>query len=146
MRRTLGSDKAPTILLPQEWLAGALPQALSVKDATPYYLLPYCTEKPNEPSSIGLWQQVYERAGLKLSVQASGCCSMFGTYGHETKNVWHFCGDLQTVLGAACEKLNASGRLLADGYSCRSQVKRQDGVTVLHPLQALLAVVRNVAA
>ncbi|RMO84569.1 hypothetical protein ALQ34_04557 [Pseudomonas syringae pv. maculicola] len=35
---------------------------------------------------------------------------------------------------------------MADGYSCRSQVKRQDGVTVLHPLQALLAVVRNVAA
>jgi Fe-S oxidoreductase len=40
-------------------------------------------------------------------------------------------------------KLNTSGRLLADGYSCRSQVKRKEGVTILHPLQALLAVVRE---
>jgi len=41
------------------------------------------------------------------------------------------------------EKFNRSGRLLADGYSCRSQVKRKDGATILHPLQALLAVVRG---
>ncbi|EGH35426.1 FAD linked oxidase, partial [Pseudomonas syringae pv. japonica str. M301072] len=34
------------------------------------------------------------------------------------------------------------GRLVADGYSCRSQVKRQDGKVVKHPLQVLLERVR----
>ena len=82
---TLGA-KVTIVLLPQEWLAGALPQTQSVKDAALYYFLPHCTEKTNEPNSIGLWQQVYERMGLNLQVQASGCCGMSGTYGHETKN------------------------------------------------------------
>ncbi|WP_443691535.1 D-2-hydroxyglutarate dehydrogenase YdiJ [Pseudomonas protegens] len=144
--KTLGSDKTPTVLLPQEWLAGALPQAQSVKDTAPYYFLPHCTEKTNEPSSICLWQQIYERMGLKLSVQASGCCGMSSTYGHETKNA-HTSGVIYKQSWAPLvTKFNASGRLLADGYSCRSQVKRQDGITVLHPLHALLAVVRDATA
>jgi FAD/FMN-containing dehydrogenase/Fe-S oxidoreductase len=141
--KTLGSDNAPTVLLPQEWLVGALPQAQSVKDAAPYYFLPHCTEKTNEPSSIGLWQQVYERMGLKLSVQASGCCGMSGTYGHETQNAKMSDIIYGQSWSPLVEKFNRSGRLLADGYSCRSQVKRKDGVTILHPLQALLAVVRE---
>jgi len=51
-----------------------------------YYFLPHCTEKTNEPGSIGLWQQIFERMGLNLQVQASGCCGMSGTYGHESQN------------------------------------------------------------
>jgi Fe-S oxidoreductase len=141
--KTLGGDKAPTVLLPQEWLAGALPQAQRVKDAAPYYFFPHCTEKTNEPSSIGLWQQVYERMGLQLNVQASGCCGMSGTYGHETQNAKMSDIIYGQSWSPLVEKFNRSGRLLADGYSCRSQVKRKDGVTILHPLQALLAVVRE---
>lgn len=141
--KTLGSDKAPDVRLPQEWLADVLPPAQSLKDADTYYFLPHCTEKTNEPSSIGLWQQVYERMGLKLSVQASGCCGMSGTYGHETQNA----KTSDIIYGQSwrplVEKLNRSGRLLADGYSCRSQVKRKEGMTILHPLQALLSVLRE---
>ncbi len=144
--KTLGSEKAPTVLLPQEWLASTLQQTQRVKDAAPYYFLPHCTEKTNEPNSTGLWQQVYERMGLNLQVQASGCCGMSGTYGHETKNAGTSVVIYKQSWAPLVKKFNASGRLLADGYSCRSQVKRQDGVAVLHPLQALLAVVRNVAA
>jgi FAD/FMN-containing dehydrogenase/Fe-S oxidoreductase len=141
--KTLGSDHAPTVLLPQEWLAGVLPQAQGVKDAAPYYFLPHCTEKTNEPNSIGLWQEIYERIGLSLKVQASGCCGMSGTYGHETQNAKTSAVIYSQSWGPLVEKFNQSGRLLADGYSCRSQVKRKDGVTVLHPLQALLAVMRK---
>jgi hypothetical protein len=39
-----------------------------------------------------------------------------------------------------------SGTLLADGYSCRSQAKLVDGVRLPHPVQALLAAIRNPAA
>jgi FAD/FMN-containing dehydrogenase/Fe-S oxidoreductase len=141
--KTLGTDKAPAVLLPQEWLADVLPQSDEVKEGETYYFLPHCTEKTNEPGSVALWQQIYERMGLNLQVQASGCCGMSGTYGHETQNT----KTSDIIYGQSwrplIEKFNRSGRLLADGYSCRSQVKRKDGVTILHPLQALLAVVRE---
>jgi len=38
-----------------------------------------------------------------------------------------------------------AGTLLADGYSCRSQVKLVDGVRLRHPIQALLDHVRTSA-
>ncbi|WP_458127717.1 D-2-hydroxyglutarate dehydrogenase YdiJ [Pseudomonas sp. Z2-11] len=144
--KTLGSSKAPTVLLPQEWLSRTVQQIPSAKDAAPYYFLPHCTEKTNEPSSIGLWQQIYGRMGLSLQIQPSGCCGMSGTYGHEAKNVGTSEVIYKQSWAPLVTKFNASGRLLADGYSCRSQVKRQDGVTVLHPLQALLSVVRKTTA
>ena len=143
--KTLGSDQIPTVLLPQEWLADVLPSSNAIKETDTYYFLPHCTEKTNEPASIGLWQQIYARMGLKLQVQASGCCGMSGTYGHETQNAKTSDVIYRQSWGPLVEKFNRSGRLLADGYSCRSQVKRKDGATILHPLQALLAVVREVA-
>jgi FAD/FMN-containing dehydrogenase/Fe-S oxidoreductase len=144
--KTLGSDQSPTVLLPQEWLADVLPSSNAIKETDTYYFLPHCTEKTNEPGSIGLWQQIYARVGLKLQVQASGCCGMSGTYGHETQNAKTSDVIYSQSWGPLVEKFNRSGRLLADGYSCRSQVKRKDGATILHPLQALLAVVRDVAS
>ncbi|AKV10024.1 membrane protein [Pseudomonas fluorescens NCIMB 11764] len=142
--KTLGSDQIPTVLLPQEWLADVLPSSNAIKDTDPYYFLPHCTEKTNEPGSIGLWQQIYARVGLKLQVQAIGCCGMSGTYGHETQNAKTSDVIYSQSWGPLVEKFNQSGRLLADGYSCRSQVKRKHGATILHPLQALLAVVRGI--
>jgi FAD/FMN-containing dehydrogenase/Fe-S oxidoreductase len=141
--KTLGTDQAPAVLLPQEWLVEVLPQSDEAKEGETYYFLSHCTEKTNEPGSVAFWQQIYERMGLKLQVQASGCCGMSGTYGHEAQNAKTSDVIYGQSWGPLVEKFNRSGRLLADGYSCRSQVKRKDGVTILHPLQALLAVVRN---
>lgn len=144
--KTLEAAKTPSVLLAQEWLVNALPQSAALKEAEPYHFLPHCTEKTNEPGSIGLWQKIFERAGLKLQVQASGCCGMSGTYGHETRNA----ATSDTIYGQSwkllIQKFNQSGRVVADGYSCRSQVKRQEGTTVLHPLQVLLSRLREVEA
>ncbi|MEX0386898.1 hypothetical protein [Spiribacter onubensis] len=38
------------------------------------------------------------------------------------------------------------GRLLATGYSCRSQVRRLSGRELPHPLQGLLALIRETHA
>ena len=70
---------------------------------------------------------------------------MSGTYGHETRNVDSSRKIYEQSWGPLIDKHGADGNLLADGYSCRSQVKRMDGKTVLHPLQALLAHVRGTA-
>lgn len=141
--KTLGPDDTPTVLLPQEWLAQALPAVDLPSTGEVYQLLPHCTEKTNEPGSISHWQQVFGRLGASLQVLASGCCGMSGTYGHEARNV----ATSKIIYGQSWQPLLAryqpGGNLLADGYSCRSQVKREEGHTVRHPLQALLEFVRK---
>jgi FAD/FMN-containing dehydrogenase/Fe-S oxidoreductase len=141
--KTLGQEQAPTVLLPQEWLAQVLPQTEQPGTGGVYQLLPHCTEKTNEPNSITHWQQVFSRLGATLQVLASGCCGMSGTYGHEARNV----ATSKVIYGQSWQPLLAryqgTGNLLADGYSCRSQVKREEGHTVRHPLQALLEHVRK---
>ncbi|WP_313325937.1 D-2-hydroxyglutarate dehydrogenase YdiJ [Pseudomonas qingdaonensis] len=138
-RKTLGNDGAPTVALPQEWLVSVLPESAAVVDEEVYQFLPHCTEKTNEPAAIALWQKVFERMGLKLQVLASGCCGMSGTYGHETRNVATSAIIYQQSWQPIVARHGQGGRLLADGYSCRSQVKRQEGQGLQHPLEVLLA-------
>lgn len=141
--KVLESEQLPSVMLPQEWLAAQLEDATPQASDETWYFLPHCTEKTNEPGSVGLWQKVFARSGMTLEVLASGCCGMSGTYGHETRNV----ATSETIYRQSWQPLvaryGADDRLLADGYSCRSQVKRQDGKQVRHPLQILLERVRN---
>jgi hypothetical protein len=61
---------------------------------------------------------------------------MVGTYGHEAEH-----RDMSEHLYGLNRKGHvATGQegLLATAYSCRSQVKRLDGVGLRHPAQALL--------
>jgi len=72
-------------------------------------------------------------------VLASGCCGMAGTYGHEAR---HRATSERIYALSWQEKVTAygkQGRLLATGYSCRSQAKLIDGVRLQHPAQALLS-------
>ena len=141
--KTLGVGNAPEVALPQEWLARALPQAKAGVAGETWQFLPHCTEKTNAPSSIDAWRQVFQKMGCTLEVLASGCCGMSGTYGHEARNL----KTSQVIYAQSWQPLvvrhGAGGRLLADGYSCRSQVKRLDGEVLRHPLQALLAQLRK---
>lgn len=135
---------APEVHLIQEWLCKILPDTkIDVRPTAIYNLLAHCTEKTNAPATITQWEKVFERFGLKLSVLTAGCCGMSGTYGHETRNVDSSRKIYELSWGPLIDKHGGSGNLLADGYSCRSQVKRMDGKLVLHPLQALLAHVRG---
>ena len=78
----------PPVLLPQEWLAKALPNTAAEEAPTASYrLLAHCTEKTNATAATALWGQVFRQAGLHLTTQATGCCGMSGTYGHEARNM-----------------------------------------------------------
>ncbi|SDS22307.1 FAD/FMN-containing dehydrogenase [Halopseudomonas litoralis] len=137
--------KLPNVRLIQEWLLEVLPQP--EEDAgeieCSYQLLAHCTEKTTAPASVGQWQAVFERLGLGLSVLATGCCGMSGTYGHETRNLKTSKTIYAQSWGRLIAQHESTDNLLADGYSCRSQVKRMEGKTIAHPLQALLAYVRE---
>ncbi|MFK8333046.1 FAD-binding and (Fe-S)-binding domain-containing protein [Pseudomonas sp. BJa5] len=129
-----GLGDCPKVALPQEWLMDVLPEQPARKPAS-YRLMAHCTEKTNVPASTRQWEQVFARLGLKLVTEATGCCGMSGTYGHEARNQ-----DTSKVIfeQSWAGKLDKEGEALATGYSCRSQVKRQADRTLRHPLEALL--------
>lgn len=148
-RRVVSPQDLPEVLLPQEWLAAAMPAMDGEAGATASYrLLAHCTEATNVPASVGLWQQVFAKAGLELQELAVGCCGMSGTYGHQTRNrrTSEAIFELSWSRALSRDAPHASATLLATGYSCRSQVRRLRGQAVHHPLQALLDHLRSAQA
>ncbi|WP_456270044.1 FAD-binding oxidoreductase [Kushneria sp. AK178] len=146
---TLGRDAVPEVLLPQEWLLAMAATLAPASTGTPtgsgirYRLLSHCTERTNAPGSAKAWQQIFDAFGLELELVPTGCCGMSGTYGHEARNL----ETSRIIYSQSWQPLVESGddqtRLLATGYSCRSQVKRFSNVTLEHPLQALLTHLRS---
>ncbi|MBR0846399.1 FAD-binding oxidoreductase [Bradyrhizobium diazoefficiens] len=138
------ADRPPPVLLLQEWLArrcNAVPRTSGAGDE--FLLLPHCSERSLALSSLRDWQAAFEAAGATLRVLPSGCCGMAGTYGHEAAHR----ATSEQIYGMSWAHHVAewaqTGRLLATGYSCRSQVKIMDGRRLLHPAEALLTLLRR---
>jgi FAD/FMN-containing dehydrogenase/Fe-S oxidoreductase len=102
-----------------------------------FKLFAHCTEKTALPTTEKSWQQIYSAAGLKLDVVAVGCCGMAGTYGHEVQNQTNSRAlyDLSWQQHVTQHQVE---NILVTGFSCRSQVKRYEGMKPSHPLQQLL--------
>lgn len=140
--RSVLGDAAPAVRLPQEWLHEALAgrkPCVSAEDD--FYLLPHCTERTNAAAAVNAWKAVFAALGARLDILSSGCCGMAGTYGHEAAN-----RDMSERIyamswGPLVNRAADAGRLLATGYSCRSQVKLVDRVALRHPVQALAGLV-----
>ncbi|MDF2180723.1 FAD-binding and (Fe-S)-binding domain-containing protein [Neptuniibacter sp. CAU 1671] len=130
------------VQLLQEWLVEHLDRLAPFKgdiaQGAGFKLLAHCTEKTTAAPSIRQWQQVFEAAGLSLSVEAVGCCGMSGTYGHETANLDTSRRIYDLSWSPLVNDEAVRPQLVATGYSCRSQVKRLDQQQIPHPLQALL--------
>nr|WP_288453170.1 FAD-binding and (Fe-S)-binding domain-containing protein [uncultured Pseudomonas sp.] len=136
--RKIAGLACPEVLLPQEWLLKALDgQPKLPAKSVAFRLLGHCTEKTNAAPSAAMWVKVFEQAGLQVSAEATGCCGMSGTYGHEARNL----ETSRTIFAQSWEPALNSGAAaepLATGYSCRSQVARLKSATLRHPIQALL--------
>jgi len=139
--KVLPDMELPDVQLLQEWLAAQAPHleslGLELADGD-FRLLSHCTERTNAAASIGQWQQVFKSLGQTLSHQNTGCCGMAGTYGHEAANLETSAKIYRMSWGEVIANEANSERLLATGYSCRSQVKRMDQKQLPHPAQALL--------
>ncbi|GAB2596988.1 D-2-hydroxyglutarate dehydrogenase YdiJ [Nitrincola alkalisediminis] len=139
------SDTLPKVQLIQEWLADAL-GSVSFKADLPqkhFKLMPHCTEKTSAAPSIRQWQTIFQSLGQTLDVVSVGCCGMAGTFGHETENYRLSRQIYSLSWSEVVNKPDSEATLLATGYSCRSQVKRLDQQSLLHPAQALLAVLQK---
>ena len=144
-KKILGTN-APKVQLIQEWLAGqqeTLRTQAQQFGTGDYALLAHCTEKTNAVSSIKDWQQVFAALNQTLKVIETGCCGMAGTYGHEAINVDTSKKIYQLSWADVVNNPVNKDRLTATGYSCRSQAKRIDDVKLPHPLQVLLAQIKQ---
>lgn len=139
----LGAEgKGFRVQLLQEYLSEKLPelqvQAARPPAAGPLRLFGHCTEKTEAVKSQEQWRSVFKSFGLELDLQATGCCGMCGVYGHESEHYEESRGVFQMswaprLTGAA----TARELVLAQGHSCRSQVKRFSGFVPRHPIEAL---------
>ncbi|NHN37738.1 FAD-binding oxidoreductase [Pseudomaricurvus alcaniphilus] len=139
-KKLLG-DKAPRVELLQEWLAGAsehLGQQAANFSQGEFKLLAHCTEKTNAAASIKDWHTVFSALGQTLQNVDVGCCGMAGTYGHETRNRDTSRKIYELSWSEVVSAPDNQGKLMATGYSCRSQAKRFDAAQLPHPLQVLL--------
>ncbi|ATJ81919.1 FAD-binding and (Fe-S)-binding domain-containing protein [Halomonas beimenensis] len=148
--KALGEAAVPEVKLLPEWLserlagerASRVPDGVRLDDPG-YRLLAHCTEKTNAPGTPRAWQRIFAAFGLELEVVATGCCGMSGTYGHEARNLATSKAIYAQSWQPRVEDPANAGRLLATGYSCRSQARRLSDAALPHPLQGLLEVLRR---
>ncbi|MCA2413130.1 D-2-hydroxyglutarate dehydrogenase YdiJ [Vibrio chemaguriensis] len=127
-----------TVYTAHEWLVDTLNEwpAVRASDEEPWYLMAHCTEKTKIPETEKSWQSIFHHFGLKLHVIPAGCCGMAGTFGHEVDKK-STSEDIYQLSWKPNIKNLPTERVLATGYSCRSQVKRFEGEVVRHPVQVL---------
>lgn len=107
------------------------------QDPTPWYLFAHCTEKTMLPNAEKEWQEIFAYLGLILESAQVGCCGMAGTFGHEADKKDDSLKIYNLSWKPKLKELPIE-RCLVTGYSCRSQVARNEHQRVLHPVQALL--------
>ncbi|MDV5085807.1 FAD-binding and (Fe-S)-binding domain-containing protein [Vibrio diabolicus] len=127
-----------TVYTAHEWLVDTLNEwpVVRASDEEPWYLMAHCTEKTKIPQTEKSWQSIFHHFGLKLHVIPAGCCGMAGTFGHEVDKKSTSEAIYQLSWKPNIKNLPTE-RVLATGYSCRSQVKRFEGEVVRHPVQVL---------
>jgi Fe-S oxidoreductase len=81
--------------------------------------------------------EVLRRAGIDFDVLDSGCCGMAGSFGFEAEHydVSIACGE--RVLLPAVRNRDPDTVVIADGFSCREQIRQQTGTRALHLAEVL---------
>jgi Fe-S oxidoreductase len=74
--------------------------------------------------------------GLEIKEIDSGCCGMAGSFGYEHGHFEISAGLANRVLIPSA-RADPEARLVAPGFSCRSQLHGLAGLTALHPMQVL---------
>lgn len=136
-------SQAPPVLLIQEWLVNQTDAlAAAHTEAGDYKLLAHCTEKTNAAAATKAWHSVFGQLGMGCQELAVGCCGMSGTFGHERDNLETSKTIYQLSWQEVVENSEQQSQLMATGYSCRSQAKRESNVQLPHPVQVILSHLR----
>ncbi|GAB3465626.1 FAD-binding and (Fe-S)-binding domain-containing protein [Streptomonospora sediminis] len=82
-------------------------------------------------------RRLMERAGIDGSVLESGCCGLAGNFGFEAEHYDVSKAVGERVLLPAVREADPGTLVLADGFSCRTQIDQEAGRPALHLAQAL---------
>jgi len=86
---------------------------------------------------------VYDQLGLDYELLDSGCCGMAGSFGFEPHKYVLSQKIGERVLLPAVRRTDAETLLIADGFSCREQVRQATGRMPLHLAQVLQRAIRH---
>ncbi len=88
-------------------------------------------------------EQVFKRIGLEAKMLDSGCCGMAGPFGFEEEKyeVSQACGE--RVLLPAVREASDDTLVLADGFSCREQIRQNTNRYPLHLADVLNAAIKQ---
>jgi FAD/FMN-containing dehydrogenase/Fe-S oxidoreductase len=99
------------------------------------------------PGTLSSERALFDQMQLRHREPEVGCCGMAGAFGYERSHdhyaVSVACGEralLPEVRSAPAEEL-----LIADGFSCREQIRQQTGRTALHTAQVVQMAIRGEA-
>ena len=85
-----------------------------------------------------------ERSGVDVDVLDSGCCGLAGNFGFERGHFEVSIACAERVLLPTVRRVDLETVLLADGFSCRTQVEQaRTGRQAVHLAELLAAAVRN---
>ncbi|HEY6822016.1 MAG TPA: FAD-binding and (Fe-S)-binding domain-containing protein [Burkholderiales bacterium] len=82
-------------------------------------------------------RSVLKRLGLDYSIPDSGCCGMAGSFGFEAAKYDVSVACAERVLLPAVRQAKSDTLVIADGFSCRSQIEELSGRKPLHLAQVL---------
>jgi Fe-S oxidoreductase len=93
--------------------------------------------------NFGAERQALEAVGLDVQELDSGCCGMAGGFGFEQSHydVSIKCGE--RVLLPAVREAAPDALIVADGFSCREQIRQTTGRRALHLAEVLLMAART---
>src|SRR5207248_867444 len=80
---------------------------------------------------------LFERMGLDAEILDAGCCGMAGAFGYEREHYTVSAACAERALAPAIRRAPASAIIIADGFSCRAQIRAQTGRRALHTAQVL---------
>lgn len=77
-------------------------------------------------------KQVLEKLGLEYRLLESGCCGMAGAFGYEKEHYEVSVAVGERVLLPEVRRAEEGTLIIADGFSCQSQIEQQAGRQALH--------------
>ncbi|MCB6184639.1 FAD-binding oxidoreductase [Leeia sp. TBRC 13508] len=133
---------APNVMLLQERLVKDINKWPDKVPEQMLQLLPHCSERTNAAATLPMWQTIFARFGVKLTMPKTGCCGMAGTFGHELSNRQLSETIYQQSWAHALRETDVN-TVMATGYSCRCQVDIMEQQSIRHPVSVLLSIVNR---
>ena len=96
----------------------------------------------------GAQQQLFDKMGLELMPNSAGCCGQAGSFGYETEHYPVSMTIAEQSLLPAVRRAGDDVLIVADGFSCREQIRHGTGRIALHPgeIVALALTRREIAS